>query len=433
MKKLSLSILLMALLTPVFAQIQDAYDFKEVKILTATPVKSQDQTGTCWSFSTASFLESEALRMGKGEHDLSEMYVVRHTYRQKCENYVRRQGHAQFGEGGLAHDLLNAVDRYGIVPESIYPGRKDPSKPYNHKKIEQSLLNTCKEFVKQGTSGKLSEKWLSQIDSLLDDEFGPVPVQFTYNNTVFTPLSFREYLGIQPDDYVSITSFTHHPFYEQFILEIPDNFANGAFYNLPISEMMRSANYALQQGYTVEWDADVSNTGFAAQNGLAIVPERSWKDKDATAQSNTFKVWEPEKTVTQEYRQQLFDRQVTTDDHLMHIVGMLKETHGGTYYAVKNSWGEISDLKGFVYVSEAYMRLNTISFTVHKNALPKDIRSRLGLDPAERVIPAKTGNARGMKESKDAPFNSKSSDKTIKADYIQVKKLREGKPEEADH
>lgn len=371
--------------------------------------------------------------MGKGEHDLSEMYVVRHTYRQKCENYVRRQGHAQFGEGGLAHDLLNAVDRYGIVPESIYPGRKDPGKPYNHKKIEQSLLNTCKEFVKQGTGGKLSEKWLSQIDSLLDDEFGPVPVQFTYNNTVFTPLSFREYLGIQPDDYVSITSFTHHPFYEKFILEIPDNFANGQFYNLPISEMMRCANYSLQQGYTVEWDADVSNAGFAAQNGLAIVPERSWKDKDAVAQSNTFKVWEPEKSVTQEYRQQLFDRQVTTDDHLMHIVGMLNETHGGTYYAVKNSWGEISSLKGFVHVSEAYMRLNTISFTVHKNALPKDIRSRLGIDPAERVIPAKTGNAREMKGSKDALINSKSSDKPVKSDQMQVKKLREGKPDATDH
>ncbi|MCC6280807.1 MAG: aminopeptidase [Saprospiraceae bacterium] len=429
MKKVTLSLLFVALLMQMFAQNQEAYDFKEPVKLSVTPVKSKDQTGTCWSFSTASFLESEALRLGKGEHDLSEMFVVRHVYRQKCENYVRRQGTAQFSEGGLAHDLLNAVEQYGIVPESIYPGRTDAGKPYNHQKLVKNLSDLCKGFVKQGKEGKLSENWLAEVDKALDEEFGPVPTQFTYNNTMFTPVSFREFLGIQADDYVSISSFTHHPFFEKFILEVPDNFANGQFYNLPLSEMMRSINYSLQQGYTVEWDADVSNAGFAPQNGLAIVPERSWEDKDAVAQSNTFKMWEPEKKISQELRQKLFDQQVTTDDHLMHIVGLLNESHGGAYFVVKNSWGEISGLKGFVNVSDAYMRQNTISFTVHKNALPKDIRRRLGLEtPAG--INATTG-AREAKEAKTAPVSKPGAGKP-KLDREQVKKLQDKKADESD-
>lgn len=427
MKKESLSILFVLFLTSLFAQKQEAYNFNKPYQLACTPVKSQDQTGTCWSFSTASFLESEALRMGKGEQDLSEMFVVRNIYRQKCENYVRRQGHAQFGEGGLAHDLLNAVKRYGIVPESVYPGRKDAGKPYNHKKVVKALETVCNDFIKQAGEGKLPNTWLARVDSVLNEEFGVVPAQFTYNNTMFTPVSFREYLGIQPDDYVSITSFTHHPFYEPFILEIPDNFANGSFYNLPLGELMRTLNYSIQHGYSVEWDADVSNNGFSAQNGLAIVPERDWKDKDVAAQGNTFKMWEAEKNVTQEYRQQLFDRQVTSDDHLMHIVGVLNESHGGTYFVVKNSWGEVSDLKGFVYVSDPYMRQNTISFTVHKNALPKDIRQRLGLTSSAEGAPFRTpAESRDKKEDQTAPSSQPGAAKP-KLDRSDVRKTRDTK------
>jgi bleomycin hydrolase len=390
MQKLALSLLLAVFATALFAQKQEPYEFKEIKRLPATSVKSQDQTGTCWAFSCASFLESEALRLGKSEANLSEMFVVRHIYRQKCENYVRRQGTAQFGEGGLAHDLLNAVKQYGIAPESAYPGRKDASKPLNHSQLEKGLKAMCDEFAAQGKAGKLSEKWLTKVDSVLDAEFGKVPLQFEVGGTMFTPVSYRDFLGIQPDDYVSITSFSHHPFYSTFILEVPDNWANGQFYNLPVSEMMRCLNFSLQQGYTVEWDADVSNMGFSAGNGIAVVPEKDWKDRSMADRQNAFKIWEPEKTVNQELRQQLFDKQVTTDDHLMHIVGMLDEAHGGDFYVVKNSWGEISDLKGYVNVSEAYMRLNTISFTVHKKALPTDVLSRLGIQPetAKATAPA---------------------------------------------
>ena len=383
MKQLFFCLLLLASGRVLLAQTSEAYEFKEVKTLACTPVKSQDQTGTCWAFSTSSFLESEALRLGKGQQDLSEMFVVRNIYRQKCDNYVRRQGHAQFGEGGLAHDEMNAIRQYGLMPESAYPGRKDPAKPYNHGPLQKTLKNLCDGFVGQASKGELPANWMARIDSLLDAEFGKIPLKFVVGQTEFTPLSFREYLGINPDDYVTLTSFSHHPFYSTFVLEIPDNWANGLFYNLPLSELMRCAKNSIQQGYTVEWDADVSNTGFAAGSGLAIVPEKDWREKDAAARASTFKMWEPEKTVTQEYRQQLFDRQETMDDHLMHIVGVVDELHSGLYYIVKNSWGEISERKGFVYVSEAYMRVNTISFMVHKNAIPTDLRRRLGLEAGE--------------------------------------------------
>ena len=384
MKKLLLGLLAVASMECSYAQKQEAYEFKEIKKIGCTPVKSQDQTGTCWAFSAASFLESEALRLGKGEHNLSEMFVVRHMYRQKCENYVRRQGSARFSEGGLAHDLLNAVRQFGVVPESDYPGRKDTSKPYNHSRLERDLKALCDELVQQAKDGKLGPNWIEKIDAALDAEFGTLPMQFTVGGTLFMPLTYRDFLGINPNDYVNVTSFSHHPFNEPFILEVPDNWAHGSFYNLPLSDLMYCLNSALQHGYSVEWDADVSNNGFSAQNGLAIVPEKMWADKNTAEQKATFKYYEPEKNVTQAYRQRLFDQQETQDDHLMHIVGILDEGHSGAYYMVKNSWGEVSNLKGFVYVSDAYMRLNTLSFTMHKDALPAEIRTRLGLGPVGR-------------------------------------------------
>ena len=392
MKKLIFSLLAGLLTLSLAAQKgPEPYSFKPFKVLTATPIKNQQQTGTCWAFSSASFLESELMRLGKGQVNLSEMYVVRHVYRLKCENYVRRQGDARFGEGGLAHDLLNAVRTYGVVPEEAYPGRKDPSKPLNHGALEKNLKGICDKFIEEGKNGTLKADWMADIDRALDAEFGPLPTQFTVGGTQFTPQSYLDFLGLHPDDYVTITSFTHHPFYEPFVLEIPDNFAYGTYYNLPLNEMMRCLNFSIQQGYTVTWDADVSNEGFSAQNGLAIVPEKDWSAKSTAEQNSTFKYWEPEKDINQEYRQQQFDRQITQDDHLMHVVGILDESHSGIYYSVKNSWGEISDLKGYVYVSEDYMRLNTISFTVNKNALPPDVRKRLGLEPGEVKIEKQMG------------------------------------------
>lgn len=386
MKKVLFFLLFGAFTLALSAQNAEPYEFKEYKRLPATSVKNQEKTGTCWSFSTTSFLESELIRMGKGEHDLSEMFTVRHAYRMKCENYVRRLGKAQFDDGGLAHDKLNVIKRYGIMPENAYPGRKNTDGPLNHDRLLGALKNMCDEFIAQAKKGELKEDWLKIIDQTLDAEFGPAPLQFTYKDVVFTPVSFREYLGLNPDDYVSITSFTHHPFWTSFILEVPDNFANGSFYNLPLGDLMRCLNYSIQQGYTVEWDADVSNKGFARNDGIAVTPEAGWASKSQEQIANTFKYWEPEKVVDQTYRQRLFDRLETQDDHLMHIVGILNETHSGVYYVVKNSWGENAGRDGYLKVSEAYMRLNTISFTVNKNALPRDIRRRMGLEQGEVII-----------------------------------------------
>lgn len=370
------------------SQTPEAYEFKEVKRLAASPVKDQQNTGTCWAFSTTSFIESELQRMGHGAADLSEMFIVRHIYRQKCENYVRRQGTAQLSQGGLGHDLINAIRAHGVAPESVYPGRPDPSQPLDHSALEVRLQKMCDEFVDLGKRGALPDNWLEEIDATLDAALGESPKKFLLAERQWsTPIFYRDYLGINPDDYVSITSFTHHPFWTKFILEIPDNFANGEFYNMPISDLMRCIRSALEQGYSIEWDADVSNAGFSAKNGLAIVPATDWKDKSVAQQVQTFKAWEPEKTISQEYRQQLFDRQETVDDHLMHITGMVDEKHNGMFYVVKNSWGEISDLKGYLYVSEAYMRLNTISILLHKNAIPKDIRQKMGLEDGKTIIP----------------------------------------------
>jgi bleomycin hydrolase len=389
MRKIQIFALAIALCGASATWAQDTYEFRDEKVMAATPVKNQENTGTCWAFSTASFLESEVNRLGKGDANLSEMFVVRHIYRQKCENYVRRQGTAQLGQGGLAHDLINAVRQYGIVPEQIYPGRKDPLKPFNHTELEKKLQKTCGDLVALGKKGELPADWLGQIDAILDAEFGPLPAaKFTVGDRAYVPTTYFEALGLHLDDYVTITSFTHHPFWESFILEVPDNFSNGAMYNIPLDDLMRSINYSLQQGYTACWDADVSNPGFAAKHGVALVPKTAWADKTDAQREATFKFIEAEKQITQEYRQQLFDRQETMDDHLMHLTGLRTETHtADIYYAVKNSWGEISSQKGYVNVSEAYMRLNTISFLVNKNALPLDIRQRLGLAPGEVTIP----------------------------------------------
>ncbi len=371
------------------AQSPEPYEFKPMKMLPATAVKNQQNTGTCWSFAAASLLESELMRMGKGTHDLSEMYTVRCIYRQKCENYVRRLGATQFGQGGLVHDKLNAIQRHGLMPESAYPGRKDPKKPLDHSAFEAALKTACDTFIAQAKHGELTEDWLAQIDRILDEEFGRVPTTFVYQGVQYTPTSFRDFLGIKPEHYVHLTSFTHHPFWTYFVLEVPDNFSNGQYYNVPLNDLMRCLNHALQNGYTVGWDADVSNPGFSAKEGLAIVPDIDWNKATPEQAAAVFKYWEPEKVITQEMRQRAFDRLETQDDHLMHITGILNETQGGLFYAVKNSWGEISERKGYLYASNAYMRLNTISLTMHINALPRDIQQRMGIEPvAESKVEA---------------------------------------------
>ncbi len=345
------------------------YKFTIQEKIDCTPVKSQGRTGTCWSYATSSFLESELIRKGKGKHDLSEMFTVSNIYKDKARNYVYRQGKANFSQGSLAHDPITVAKRYGIVPEAVYSGKEKEAKGHDHSEMEKVLKGMLDGVLKQK---RLSKKWFTAFQAVLDVYLGSTPENFTYEGKKYTPKSFAESMEINPDDYVSITSFTHHPFYEKFILEIPDNYSNGSFYNLPIKEVEAIVDNAIKKGYSVAWDGDVSEKGFSAGKGIAVAPVDEKRD-------DLFLEPGPEMKITQDMRQETFESFSTTDDHLMHLMGMAKDQKGTKYYIIKNSWGEISEHKGFLYMSAPYMRLKMVAILVHKDAIPKNIASKLTL------------------------------------------------------
>ena len=354
---------------------QEPYTFTEMENLEATPVISQGRTGTCWSFSTSSFLESEIIRLTGKSIDLSEMYTVRNTYPLKAQNYIMRQGKAQFSEGGLAHDVINSVRDYGLVPQEAFSGLFATEESHNHAEMVAVLEAMVKTYV-ANPGKKLSKKSTKALDAVLDVYLGKNTTSFTYEGKKYTPQSFLAMTKIEAKDYVTITSFTHKPFYSEFILNIPDNWSNGMMYNVPLDDMMAIIDNALQNGFTVALDCDVSERSFSSKDGVAVVPKDSENIKDA------LKGVYPEMNITQEYRQDEFENYTTTDDHLMHITGSLKDQNGTKYYRVKNSWG--TDEKrtangGYVYFSEAYMRLKTISIMVHKDAVPKSTFNKLNL------------------------------------------------------
>jgi len=368
MKKIFLSVLLIFVATTSFSQ---AYEFQRVKEINCTPVISQGITGTCWSFSTTSFLESEIIRLTGKPIDLSEMYTVRNTYPRKAENYVLRQGKAQFSEGGLAHDVINSVAQYGLVPNAVYTGLNGTDK-HNHTELQALLEGMLKVFV-ENPGKKLSPQWIEAVEAVLDVYLGKNPTEFTYEGKKYTPQTFLSATKINPKAYVSLSSFTNEPFYQPFILNVPDNFSNGSFYNLPIDEFIKAIDEALDKGYTLSLDCDVSEPTFSGKNGLAVIPEN-----EADAKSILTEI-KPEKIISQEYRQQEFENLTTQDDHLMHIVGTVKDQKGNLYYKVKNSWGETSGKDGFMYMSVSYMRLKALSVLVHQDALSPATKKALQL------------------------------------------------------
>lgn len=354
---------------------QEPYKFKEIINLDATAVISQGRTGTCWSFSSTSFLESEIIRLTGKQIDLSEIYTVRNTYPKKAENFVMRQGKAQFSEGGLAHDVINSVTEFGLVPNSAFTGLLDVETRHDHAELA-AVLRGMVETYADNPSRKLSKKWKEAIDAVLSVYLGANPTTFSYEGETYTPQSFLEMTKINPSDYISVTSFTQSPFYSQFILNIPDNWSSGSFYNVTLDEMMATIDNALESGFTVELDCDVSESTFSSKKGIAIIPESS--DNNKKALEGIYQ----EKKVTQEYRQYEFENFTTTDDHLMHITGLLKDQNGTKYYKVKNSWGTDASRNangGYVYFSERYMRLKAISVTIHKDAVSKAIANKLKL------------------------------------------------------
>jgi bleomycin hydrolase len=369
MKQTFFGIVFLSLALSTYAQ---KYEFQTIKDIACTPVISQGSTGTCWSFSSTSFLEAEIIRISGKKIDLSEMYNVRHTYPKKAWNYVMRQGKSQFSEGGLNHDVINSAKVFGLVPNVAYSGLIGNADKHDHQTMVTELEKLLKPYTDPGK--KLGSKWKSEVTAILDQYMGANITEFIYEGKKYTPKSFLEMTKVNLDDYVTITSFTNEPYYSKFILDIPDNFSNGSFYNMPLDEFIANIDNALDKGYTLALDADVSEKTFSAKNGIAVIPENE-ADKEAILAEI-----KPEKKITPEFRQQEFENFNTTDDHLMHIVGKVKNQAGSIYYKVKNSWGTKNvGNDGYIYMSLPYLKLKAISVLVHKNALINTTKKQLGI------------------------------------------------------
>ena len=358
---------------------KDGYKFNEVVTVKTTPVKDQARSGTCWSFAAISFIETELLRMGKGEYDLSEMFNVRMAYPEKAELYIRLHGKTQFSAGGQAHDVMNVFREYGAVPEKVYPGIQYGKDEHNHSELDAVLQGMLKALLKI-KKRTYTTVWKAAVEAVLDTYLGTVPQEFEFKGKTYTPKSFAESLGLNPDNYIEITSYTHHPFYTKFILEIPDNWSDDYYYNLPLEELMKVIDHALKNGYSVAWDGDVSEETFKYRKNLALIIPDDWDDMTDEEQEAVFEKPVEEKEITQEMRQKTFNNMSTTDDHLMHLTGMVKDQTGTIYYRTKNSWGsESNEWEGFFNMSGSFVKLKTVAIMVHKDAVPEDIRKKLEL------------------------------------------------------
>ena len=347
---------------------ENNYVFDEDIRLPATSVKDQGRTGTCWSHATLSFLESELIRNGKGQYDLSEMYVVRHSYKLRAIEYVRYHGHLNFGPGAEAWDVLNVIKIFGIEPENVYNGIRTEEAFHNHAEMDAALKGFMNGILKN-KRGTLSDVWPDAFDGIMDAYLGEIPENFAYAGSRYTPKKFRNMLDINTDNYQAVTSFTHKPFYTEYVFESPDNWSNGLIYNVPLKDFVATIDRSLEQGYTVAWASDVSDPGFKHDKGLAIVPHIGWDEMKDEQKRAAFYAPVKQAQISPERRQREYDNYATTDDHLMHITGRAYDQEGTKYYIVKNSWGTNNPYKGYLYVSEAYVRLKTMSILVHKNAL----------------------------------------------------------------
>lgn len=368
---------------------QEEKKFSTVVDIPTTTVKNQQSTGTCWCYAGISYIETELLRLGAPEIDLSEMYIVRLAYTQKAKRYFRVHGKGNYSEGGQAHDVLNVVKENGFVPETVYSGNRYGSDFHIHKEMVKSTKSMLDEIVKK-PNRVITPVWEESVNGVLDTYMGKTPKTFTYEGTETTPAAYAEKLGFNTEDYIEITSYNHHPFYEKVNLEIPDNWSDDLYYNVPMDEMMDVINYALNNGFSVCWDGDVSEKGFSHRNGYAVLPASKtadmtdseiakWeKDVKKAEKKVSQKGKEPE--VDQALRQLTFDNFETTDDHLMHLTGIVKDQNGTTYYKTKNSWADNSNkFGGYLNMSEAYVKLKTVAIMVHKDAIPKEVKKKLGL------------------------------------------------------
>lgn len=369
------------------------FEFTDIKVLKTTPVKDQNKSGTCWCFASTSFFEDEILRKGGKELDLSEMYTVRQCYIDKADKYIRMYGETNFAAGGSSLDVGYVWQRYGVLPESAYGGLEYGEDKHVHGELD-AVLKAYLDAVVGKPNKRISTAWRKGYEAILDAYLGKVPETFEVDGVSYTPSSYAESLGLDMDDYVGVTSFTHHPYYQKFVLEVADNWLWEGYYNVALDELKAIVDNAIEEGYPVVWAADVSEKGFKWVKGYAVMPKpTNASDLEGTELARWVKLSDKEREdkqydiagpceeieVTAQVRQEMFDRQETTDDHGMEIVGIAKDQKGNRYYKVKNSWDTNQVYGGFFYVSEPYFLAKTVDIYVNKAAIPKEIRTKLGL------------------------------------------------------
>lgn len=356
---------------------KEGFVFKELINLGNTSIKDQGSSGTCWSYSGNSFLESEMIRLGKKPVEISQIFTAYYTYLEKAKNYVRLHGDQAQGEGGQLHDVLTIYRKYGAVPQEVYTGLREGQTRNNFSEMSSILHGMNENIVK---NKKLTPNWQKAVTGVMDAYLGAIPESFQYKGKTYTPRTWAdEVVGINPDDYVGISSFKEYPYYKPFVLLIPDNWSFESLYNVKLNDLTNIIDNALENGYTVAWATDVSEKFFSWKNGVAFVPEKEIEKMTKEEQANLFNGPKKEAVITEELRQAAFDDYSTTDDHGMHIVGLVKDQNGKEYYIVKNSWGDTNDYKGYMYVTKEFVKYKTISILLNKGGLSKEMRNKLGV------------------------------------------------------
>jgi len=358
---------------------KESFTFTDVINIENTPVKNQGSSGTCWSYSANSFLESEMIRMGKQPVEISQIFTARNAYVEKGKNYVKMHGAITLGDGGALHDVINMYRKYGALPQSAYTGLNYGTT--NNKFSEMAAMaQGVLEAAVKNPNGELSPNWLKAYTAVLDSYLGEVPQSFDYKGKKYTPQSFaKEVVGINADDYVEVSSFKENPYYSQFVLMVPDNWSLDLVYNVKMNDLTDIIDNALKGGYSVGWAGDVSEKGFSWKNGVACVPSKNFTDMTAEEKEGIFKGPKEEMQITEDMRQAAFDNYNTTDDHGMHIVGLSKDQNGKEYYIVKNSWGATNDYKGYLYMSKAFVKYKTTAILLNKGGLPKELAKKMNI------------------------------------------------------